>query len=830
MRWISQIILLILLASGLYFWLFPIFNELWLQTRSTQQDATQARASSYFPFKDEQWLNFEIANQSKIFRFYFHAGVLSDQSPSTLQYQIQYQWLDADNQVLDEHYYHINTRPSPFLPGVSNSNLSYDQASLPLATRFYNDARLAPSLDQALYLSPIEQPNAQTLRFRVHSKDQAIKQIGVRSYIQHHRDPKDIDIAWQRMSRIQRENVSKASVYPSFLISDYERRNLLGSYWKPIGPLGVLEKDYRIETIYLRENTAPTLPLQSIVADGLFSSNQHWLTFKLSKPDGRYRIRWQAINKKNPTIPTHMQLRWQDISLKQERQWEVPVNHQEWQGVLSRGLIQVIPNSKGIFKLYIWEQEKWKDITPEKLRSRGYLCTATESLTFALAPGKKRQSIKVTAKGFHRSDLSPTLAPGQVIISTKRKDGLSLVQDKMTLPTTPNPYQHFNDASIISSQVYQAVYRYLDTPKNSDSLQIKCSQPSLISVSTRPWQHPISLQLPRDHNYWHSYPDREPSWYSLQPKHVQRRITNKQYYSLLWYFPPAESSALMASGEFDWQALQNVDESALEQTIFSNKKSDKPARMQTRSVSFEPVVNKQSLVFSGKSNQSILRPSAVYLRNNDFPQSIQVWVDNQLLLKTTVAGKSGKIRLPSVKAGPHKIEFRTKGDMINWYTNNTAQSNRSHLLRSAYALKADINPKDIEFSHNKTYSIHLIAPITGEGQQLSIWLFAPLSPNEFTCQIKAPIKRLDGSHTTHSFGNYKYSINEGEYPTSSILQRSSPQVHGPIPLLILLKSDLPPQTVKLTISCDQPGVLASAGIISIGLSESFQFKEQLNEQ
>ena len=830
MRWISQLLMLILLFTGLYVWLSPALKTLWLQSKLSEQDPQQARASSFFPLEKDRWIIYDIAKQSRMFRFYFHAGILPSETNNTLKYQINYQWLDDNDNILFENIYHINTRPSPFLPIPTLPSLNAKHDGVPLATRFYNHDRSAPSLDQALYLTPSDQPQARTLRFRVLAKDAGIDEIGVRSYIQFHRDPQDIEVAWQRMSLVQREAISNGSVYPSFLLSDYERRNLLSAYWKPVGPIGVLDEDYRIETLYLRENTAPTLPLQSIVADGLFASDHHWLTFKLPSSFARYRLQWHSIHQQTSSTPSSMQLRWQNVLLTTDNLWQAPVTENQWQGELAEGLLQVMPNSSAILKLYQWQDQQWRDITPEKLRSRAYICNNQASLYFALAPGQKIQSLKVSAKGYTRSDQINASQPGSVIIKTLTKNGSDLVTDTLFLPQTPNPYQHFNDASLINSQVFETVHRYIDTPNNSHSLRIQCNTPTLISVSTRPLTHPIRRQLPRDRNYWHAYPDREPAWFTLQPKNAQQLITNQQYHSLLWYLSPIENSAILSSGQFSWQALNNLDTNALEKQLFSNHPSEQSTRMEARSVSYTPIMKGKKVQLAGKSQQRLLRPSAVYLRNKSTPQAIQVWLDNKPILNTTIAGTSGKIRLPNIKAGSHNIEIRSKGPAINWYINNTQQSQRSHLLRSAYPLKSVTHSKSTGASDKKNYSITLDLPINGNGQQLAIWLFAPQNKLNLNCDVSLQATRLGGSQPTHSFRHYHYSIASHSYALSQVLQQKDSAVHGPIPLTIQLNTDLPEQSARAQLNCDQPGVLASAGIISAGLSSSYDVKERLDVQ
>jgi hypothetical protein len=857
MRWITQLLICILLIISLYIGLTPVLRELWLQSNISNESPEKARASSYFPLSQDKWLTFEIANQSRLFRFYFHAALRPNKLDTNLSYEIQYQWLDSTGMLIAENIYHINTRHSPFLPvNVTNINpvvdtknnntnipTNIESSVQPLSTRFYNHNRSEPSVDQSLYLSPAEHPTAKKIRFRVHAMNMGINEIGLRSYIQYHRDDKDIQVAWQRMSREQRQAISNASVYPSFLLSEHERYNIMRAYWKPIGPLGVLDKDYRIETLYIRESTVPTLPQTTIVNEGVFVSPKHWLTLKLESPSKRYRIQWNGIHPLQPDIPNAMQLHWQDENVLDQRRWQANVKLQIWEGELSEGLLQVIPNKKGILKFYQLENNKWQDITPNRLRSRAYVCTPNTPLHYSMAPGEEIQPIKINARGFYRHDKDPILKPIKVSLNIRSNNERILIQDSFNLKNNPNPYQQFKDTALIDSHIFEPVYRYIDASRNSNSLNIKCSAPTLISVSTRPWQHPISRALPRDKNYWHAYPVREPAWFSLQPKGVQQLIANNQYHSLIWNLQPINTNTLVSSGDFSWQALNNQNPDTLEKQLFSHHESNTTTRMEARASSYQAIKGSQKVIFSGKNAQAQLRPSAVYLRDTPQPQLVQVLIDDKPILKITVVGENGKVRLPSLKSGTHKIEFRSKGEKIQWFVNNTAQSKRSHLLRSAYPLLLDnLQPEESPLIkkllltntstsiNKKIFSVTLPFNISGEGQQLALWLFAPTHSTKLQCTLSVQSQRLAGSQESHSFRHYKYDITTEKYPLSHVLKQKMGRVHGPIPLFVKLDKDLPSQDAHAKLSCNQPNVLASAGIISAGVSSSYDFRERINAQ
>ncbi len=118
--------------------------------------------------------------------------------------------------------------------------------------------------------------------------------------------------------------------------------------------------------------------------------------------------------------------------------------------------------------------------------------------------------------------------------------------------------------------------------------------------------------------------------------------------------------------------------------------------------------------------------------------------------------------------------------------------------------------------------------LSGAGQNLALWLFAPSTDKNLQCKISLRAKRRAGSLDSHSFKHHHYVINSGDYPTSQVLKQKDNQLHGPIPLSITLNKDLKKQSALANLSCDQPGVLASAGIISAGLSDAYDFREQLD--
>jgi len=851
MRWINRIIILLLVLLAAQQWLLPSIKGALLQDAGSAQHFATARASNFYPLYKEKWLEFDIANQARIFRFYFHASLLNKNASSAQyqlkpqhSYQVTYQWLASNGDVLSTHEYNINTRITPNITVMDTDTDKPHSKQVPL--RFYGHQRSQPSLDQSLYLDPSTEPKATTLRFHVTEMDSSIEYIGVRSYLQHQRNPQDIDVAWQRMSREKRDLISSPSVYPSFLISNIERHNVMAKYWKPIGPIGVLDKDYRIETLYLRENNLPLPPAGEVTPKGIFASPSHWASVRLV-PDlyqidpsqqipqtsasnssatefHHYKLQWLPYFKQGlHPFPSEVKLHWQGVNTKKNHQWKATITDGSWQGKLRHGLLKIIPNGPGIFKVSKKINGQWLDITPQTNRFRAYLCIPSQPLLYDIGADNSLQSLKITARGFQRTNELSTQPTANVHITSFNHINKIVSRNTLPMSQQSNAFAHFTDVAKIDSQINESVSRHFDIKSSVKNVRISCSSPVLVNISTRPFRHPVTRNLPSESNPWLTYETREPTWFSLQPKDQEVLIVTKRYFSVLWYFEPVEINPAITSGRFTWKALPVVTHDAFEKELFTPV-SKKDIRQQARSVSYRRVKDRDVFEFAGKHDQASINVNGVYIRNKATPKNIEIWIDDKLSVQTTIAGKSGKIPLPAIKPGTHTVEFRPGG--VDWYINNLASGTSSHMIRTAHTLTKN---KPQASSRRYPYSLTFDFEVENPPQTISIWLYAPKSKEDLECQVSLKASHIKSSQPEHSFRDYRYKIAVKDYPLSKVLRQKGDVLHGPIPLYVALNKDMPDQTGQVVLSCNKANILASSGIISDGLSTFYNFRERVDD-
>jgi hypothetical protein len=573
----------------------------------------------------------------------------------------------------------------------------------------------------------------------------------------------------------------------------------------------VLDKDYQIKTLYQREPARPALAPETPAAGGLFASADHRVTLTLQEAAARYRIEWQPLSRLD--APPQLQLQWQGDDLRKQLQWQVAPHQNFWEGSVDAGLLQVASDQPVILKFFMWQAGEWQDIEPEKLYSRAFNCSADAALSYALAPGTSPQSLRIDARSYSRQDQPSTVTRSRVQLQVRDLTGAPSYSRMLELPTQNNPYQQFYDAASVPGRVFERVTSYLDAESSAQTLIITCQGKSLINVYSRPWRHRVQRNLPADENRLQAYQQREPAWFLLQPENLNALIRQKRVSTLVWYFKPLGIDSLVADGYYNRQALVAENPYASQWQVFSSHESDSHSRMEARASAFQPLENAATLLFAGHSNETHVRPSAVYLRETADPQPVQFWIDHALVLETTIVGNSGRVRLPFLDAGRHHIEIRSRA--TRWYINNTAETGQTHLLRNAYSMAPDGSGSSLTFS----------VDTSGSPQQLGFWLYAPGEAEVLNCQLLLQAQRYDTLQHSHTLLDYNYQLNSSEYEKSFVLQRKEGLFRGPIRLVMGLDSDLPAQTATVRLDCDQPGVLTSAGMISRGLSVYRVFEE-----
>ncbi len=809
MRWLGRFLLCLLLLCLAYI-TWSYLRALWSEFDSTTEvSLDNARASIFFVLNEEKGLVYPIAPADRLLRFYIHAGFESRSLPEKLDVILHYEWLDDAGKVIQNGQYALVVRPRPLL---RYNPLDLAQA---LPSRFYVDDGVTPSLDESLYFSPLDAPGAVALRLRMGQRVPGLSFLGVRSYIRSYRNTDQVDMVWRRMSQGRKEQLSDASIYPHYLLSSFERNNLLSAYWTPIGPKGAPPKDYLQSTLYIREGGIDIPDEEQFKPSGHYASDTQAVTFNIDQP-GRYKV----VAKSLGAAPSSQALVvWQ--GLQRSEHWEQPVvleqgddsENRVWEADLNPGLLQWQPLSAMTVELFQWVSDSWVSRTPERQFAKAFVCGPNQPLEYTLSPGERLQPLQLVLRSFHRSDV-----PGFQENTTRMRYRIdnnkanTLLQGVLQNQPVLDLYRQFADAAWIDSRIYEAEKVFINASHQAARLHIECEQFGLISVYSRPSDLPIKKHYPLDRRPWMQHEDKLPAWFGMLPVPRERTAERPNDYALVWYRQPVVAKPEMAAGNFAWTWLDTAGQHTwLEKQLFSSRDSADDIRHESLSAVYTELDNSEDgkVVLYSPLDQQLIRPKLLYLSQDVQDRKIAVSIDGQPTLETMLNKRFGSLSLPPMKPGQHSFAVMP-ALKAKWFINHSKpleEKDESYVLRSAYRVEKN--------------SVQLRLPLLDIDQSVSLWFYVPDSFQQqqtLVCDARLKAEQADVVENARTLALHQFNFHDLDSNTAYALQGRELQYIGPLKSSIVLKN-IPQQTAVLELSCNAKEWLVSAGLIAEGARE-----------
>lgn len=819
MRWLGRLLLLLLLlgiayAGGSY--LRGIWSEFGASTTTSLDDA---RASTFFIINEDKGLVYPITPADRLLRFYVHAGFESTALPEQLDLTVQYDWLDDSGAVIKGGQYALVLRPRPLM--------SYDPLSPTqlLPSRFYVDDQVIPSSDEALYLSPLDAPEAVALRLRVDALATEARFVGVRSYLRKYRNPDEVDVVWRRMSQAKKQQLSDASIYPHYLLTRFERNNLLSAYWVSIGPKGAPPDDFRQSNLYLREGGIDLPDEEQFKPSGHYASDTKALTFNIDQT-GRYKIVAKPLGSAPSAQATVV---WQGQSRSEEWQQAAVLQPGEdaswfWEAELSPGLLQWQPLSDMTVELFQWQADGWVSRTPERQFAKAFLCGPEQPLAYQLSPGEQMQPLQIALRSFYRADAAAPQGESSANYRIERGDGQTLLQGVLQSEAVLDPYRQFSDAAVIDSQVYEAKKVFIDASAHAARLQVTCEQHGLISVYSRPPELPIKKHYPLDHRSWMQHEEKLPVWFGMQPAARETSTEQVNDYALVWYRRPVLGNPEIEAGNFAWTWLDTLGErSWLERQLFSAREVGADIRRESLSATYIELGNPDfgTVTLDSPYAEQLIRPKLIYLRQDAEKQKVAVALYAKPILETTLSKRFGLLSLPAMKSGQHGIGINPASESTQWFLNYSQPINdsvHSYVLRSAY--QVDEN------------SVILHLPLLDMDQSISLWFYVPesfrQSQRTLICDARLKTEQAQIVEDERTLAIHQFNFHELDTDTAYALQGRELEHIGPLKSSIVLKN-VPQQSAALELSCNAEKWLVSAGLIAEGAREYDVYSEIMSQ-
>jgi hypothetical protein len=254
MRRYYRVLLVWLLLIASVTWGFPLA---WQQVLSEFQQykklteygrGESVKNSLVYQVRADKWVVFSIPANTEQLRIISNLNI----KPSIIQqatqqeleprwqYALHYQVLDRQNHVLSEQTYYHGTRLTRY----------QDEQGQQFYTNYYDNNNLIPLDGRLAILSLKSLPTAEKIQLKLETFESQAVDAVIRLYVPIKVAEHRIGTSWLRMNDKQKQALAKGSVYPAALLNENEKLNLLRHQWSPLGPQGVVDRDYQARTLY----------------------------------------------------------------------------------------------------------------------------------------------------------------------------------------------------------------------------------------------------------------------------------------------------------------------------------------------------------------------------------------------------------------------------------------------------------------------------------------------------------------------------------------------------------------------------------------------------
>lgn len=287
MRFAGRALIALFLLAALWAGGPPVWRAAWTFYGAIQQKsqvAADAQASTAYVVSRDRPLEFRLSGHADLVRLRVHAllpqGTEVGSAPSAA-FALRIEILDTNNNLLSEQIYHVRSVVGRYLDPATGELF---------ALNLVDDPAYAVAGVNLIPLNLTAWPSAQGVRITLAETEAAIAEVGLRLYEPEAIPEHSIEGFWQRLSERQRTRLAEGNVYPHNLLTSTERAAVLSQRWRPVGPTGVQDREYRVRSLFAREDRPGAFISYALPVVGLRLDREHPIDLPIPEA-GRYLIR-----------------------------------------------------------------------------------------------------------------------------------------------------------------------------------------------------------------------------------------------------------------------------------------------------------------------------------------------------------------------------------------------------------------------------------------------------------------------------------------------------------------------------------------------------------
>lgn len=629
-------------------------------------DAARIKAASVSVtsvLEKDAWLTFELPPLQTSVRILTNADVLrkaydalEKPLPNDVKwsYVIDYQILDGDNIILQQGTMHYQTRVTEFEDPKRDTTFTSSS---------FLSHNIIPA-DTRTLIIPLKQDvgRAAAVRLRLDDRKAPLTGVVARVYSRPSPVPHDLRYVWQQMSPKAKELLAEGNLYGPNLLSEEEKRNILRSRWTPIAPRGIRDRDLAQRELYVvrgvKEKSLKTVkPPQGMLLDPLLRG-----TIPLPEDGGQVRLLFTLPPGNRPPQSGQpdkgtINVSWYGKRFFQHDSYKVPFSGKQaaFERRFDGGMIEVdVPCPLVLRAILIGTDGELTELETKPEFLPTYLCTPGKPVEYevfddrdavrpfrvdlrrVLGPlGKFRPSENIADMEVSYECLD---ARGRVL----KRGNLSSVQP---LSLYDRLLSHGEETKVSDPDRY-----YFSLPRDTARIRFQSSDgPVVIAAYNRPPSLPTVTQVPEDYYKFERSEQYRRNWFLLRPPNYERLLLDNRVPTLRFQYRPREADTDLLAGQYIWEDyFPAVPWKG--RYLFTPRDPQQPYRSEAAVTTFSkiPTGKPVEVVFSSLLEDENISPKLIYLKNNDGPVSLEVFIDGRPYHEDTVFGKRGVLSLPPI--------------------------------------------------------------------------------------------------------------------------------------------------------------------------------------
>ncbi|MBT3093519.1 MAG: hypothetical protein KME58_11550 [Candidatus Thiodiazotropha sp. (ex Lucina pensylvanica)] len=788
MRLLGRILLLLLIAAGAYYVAVTTLRiDLGLgKGERLSGNLTGTRSSIAYGLDDGQWTVFLLTGHADMLRIVTNAIVgrpLVEAPEEGWLYALDYRLLDGAGRELESGEFYHRTRIRQYRDMTSGEVVN--QNAFLTADRVPSDSRV--------HIMPLIE-SAAKLMLKVKSMDAPLQAITVRIYEPEQYTELKLDAAWRKLTSSQRVRLARGSVYNPELLLAKERRNLLRNSWKPLGPLGVQGRDYRVHKLFVRHGDLGEPLDQEILPGGLYMDEWHRGIVQL--PEGRSQVRLEFSPVRRDHIPQQepIHIHWYGRSLDKRdistHDWTPDriAYQQEYEG----GLLEIEVSGPQVLRVYRQIDAAWQEITPDLNYLRLYKLDAEQPIRYTLVHMASQDTpLRIDLRG-----LSSTADEQQVTSEVDYRllddQGEVLRRGKLSLLVKPSLYDRLA-GDVFNELVTEPSSFYFRLPGDIAAIELRSHAQVWVNAYTRPMNLVRRVRIPED--YYRDIQDTgyQPAWFIVTPDDERQLVDGLRTAALnIQRRPPVDDPDIVA-GRYEWEEFR-PEGRWRGRHLLVERASQLPIREEAMASLFYPVVSgrDEQVRLHSIFGRETVTPSLVYLRQGGERERLSLFLDERLFFQTSLAAPHGQIRLPAIDPGVYRLRLESSGE-TQWFINHIDADRQPRLRRFGNRLGS----KGMVFVYHKRSAGEEV--LTGQ-------FFSTSQSNRAGLSIKvARVGQSLKPQTAWTFTDRFYDLRIGDGDKVPILGAQSQHASAGVRFFLPLGEDLEPGKYRIHIE-PSPGV------------------------